>query len=70
MIGLDVKVVCTQPAEIATEHLSNSMRVFQSLLAVSRSLGREAVGELVAARDHAELDWLIVSHLTGGEQPA
>ncbi len=67
MIGLDVKAVRTQPAEIAAKRLSNSMRVFLRLLALSRSLDREAVGELIAARDYDELDWLIVSHLTGGE---
>ena len=67
MIGLDVRAVRTQPAEIATEHLSNSMRVFFRLLALTRSLDWEAVGELIAARDYDEPDWLIVSHLAGGE---
>ncbi len=67
MIGLDVKAVGTQPAEIATQHLSNSMRVFLCLPALSRSLDREGVSELIAARDCDELDWLIVSHLMGGE---
>ena len=67
MIDLDVKAVRTRPTEIATKRLSNSMRVFLRLLALCRSLDREAVGELVAARDYDELDWLIVSHLTGGE---
>ena len=67
MIGLDVKAARIQPAEIATKHLRNSMRVFFRPLALSRWLDREAVGELIAARDYAELDWLIVSHLTGGE---
>jgi hypothetical protein len=67
MIGLDGKAARTQPAEIATKHLSNSMPVFLRLLALSRPLDREAVGELIAACDYDELDWLIVSHLTGGE---
>ncbi len=51
MIGLDVKAVGTQPAKIATQHLSNSMRMFLRLLALSRWLDREAVGEPIAARD-------------------
>jgi len=51
MIGLDVKAVGTQPAKIATQHLSNSMRMFLRPLALSRWLDREAVGELIAARD-------------------
>ena len=67
MIGLDVKAVRTQPAEIGTKYLSNSMPVFLRLLALSRSLNREVVDELIAARDYDQLDWLIVSHLTGGE---
>jgi hypothetical protein len=45
MIGLDVKAVRIQPAEIATQHLSHSMRVFLRLLALSRSSNREPVGE-------------------------
>ena len=67
MIGLDVKTVRTQPAAIATKHVSSSKRVFLRLLALHRSLDREAVGELVAARDYDELYWLIVGHLAGGE---
>ena len=51
MIDLDVKAVRTQPAEMATKRLSNSMRVFLRLLALCRSLDREAVGEPIAARD-------------------
>ena len=67
MIGLDVKAARAQPAEIATKHLSNSMRVFLRLLALSRPLDQEAVGELIAARDYDDLDWPTVSHLAGGE---
>ena len=36
MIDLDVKAVRTQPAEMATKRLSNSMRVFLRLLALCR----------------------------------
>ena len=39
--------------------------MFLRLVALSRSLDREAVDELVAARDYEELDWLILSHLMG-----
>ncbi len=45
MIGLDVKAVRIQPVEIATQHLSHSMRVFLRLLALSRSSNREPVGQ-------------------------
>jgi xylose isomerase len=65
MVGLDVKAIRTQPAEIATKHLRNSMQVFLRLVELSRSLDRQAVDELIAARDYEELDWLILGHLMG-----
>lgn len=65
MVGLDVKAVRTQPAEIATKHLRNSLQMFLRLVEVVRSLDREAIDELRAARDYEELDWLILSHLMG-----
>jgi xylose isomerase len=65
MVGLDVKAIRTQPVEIATKHLRNSMQLFLKLLELARTLDREAVNALIAARDYEELDWLILSHLTG-----
>ncbi len=65
MVGMDVKAIRTQPAELATKHLSNSLRMFLRLVGLSRSLDREALGQLIAARDYEELDWLILSHLMG-----
>ncbi len=65
MIGLDVKAMRTQPAELATKHLSNSLQMFLRLLEVSRSLDNAQVDALIAARDYEELDWLILSHLMG-----
>jgi xylose isomerase len=65
VVGLDVKAVRTQPAELATRHLSNSLRIFLRLVELSRSLDRRAVQALIAARDYEELDWLILSHLMG-----
>ncbi len=65
MVGLDVKAIRTQPADLATRHLRNSMRVFLRLVELSRSLDRQAVDELIAARDYEELDWLILDHLMG-----
>ena len=63
MVGLDVKAIRTQPAGLATKHLSNSMRVFLRLVELSRALDRDAVNELIEARDYEELDWLILRHL-------
>lgn len=65
MVGLDVKALRTQPAEMATKHLRNSMRIFLQLVALSRSLDRQTVKDLIAARDYEELDWLILTHLMG-----
>ena len=65
MVGLDVKAVRTQPAEIATKHLRNSLRMFLRLVELARSLDRQAVQTLIQARDYEELDWLILSHLVG-----
>jgi xylose isomerase len=63
MVGLDVKAIRTQPADLATKHLRNSMQVFLRLVELSRSLDRGAVDELIQARDYEELDWLILGHL-------
>jgi len=43
MVGLDVKAVRTQPAELATKHLSNSLKTFLALVEVVRSIDREEV---------------------------
>lgn len=63
VVGLDVKAIRTQPAEIATKHLRNSIQFFLKMVALSRSLPRTRVDELIAARDYEELDWLILTHL-------
>src|SRR5512137_693126 len=55
VVGLDVKALRTQPAELATKHLRNSLRMFLRLVELSRSLDRQAVGQLIAARDYEEL---------------
>jgi xylose isomerase len=63
MVGLDVKALRTQPASLATKHLRNSLAMFLRLVALSRSLDRARVQQLVAARDYEELDWMILDHL-------
>lgn len=65
IVGLDVKALRTQPAGLATRHLSNSLQMFLRLVELARSLDRQAVAGLVAARDYEALDWLILSHLMG-----
>ncbi len=62
-VGLDVKAIRTQPAELATKHLRNSLRTFLMLVEIVRALDRDLIDELIAARDYEELDWLILSSL-------
>ena len=64
MVGLDVKALRTQPAHLATKHLSNSLKAFLRLVKLVRSLDRKAVAKRIAARDYDGLDWLIFDHLT------
>ncbi len=66
MVGLDVKALRTQPPELATKHLSNSLRTFLRLVEIVRSVDNQKVEELRAARDYEELDWLILDALMGG----
>jgi xylose isomerase len=65
MVGLDVKAVRTQPPQLATKHLRNSLHLFLRLVELVRSLDQGQVSELVVARDYEELDWLILTHLMG-----
>lgn len=65
IVGLDVKAIRTQKPEIATKHLSNSLKTFLRLVEVVRSLDRSKMDELIAARDYEELDLLILDALMG-----
>jgi len=65
IVGLDVKAIRTQPFELATRHLRNSLQMFLRLVELVRSLDHQAVADLIARRDYEELDWLILNHLTG-----
>ena len=66
MVGLDVKAMRTQPAEIATKHLRNSLHLFLRLVELARTLDRQEMDALIAARDYEELDWFILNHLLKG----
>ena len=65
-VGLDVKVMRTQPREISTKHLLNSRKTFLRLLEKVRTLDRAVERELIEARDYEELDLYILDHLLGG----
>jgi xylose isomerase len=55
----------TQPAEIATKHLRNSLLVFLRLVEIVRSIDGERIQDLINIRDYEELDWLLLSSLMG-----
>ena len=65
MIGMDVKAIRTQPIELATKHLRNSLHVFLRLVEIVRSLDQAKIKELILARDYEELDWFILNNLMG-----
>ena len=65
-VGLDVKAIRTQPADMATKHLRNSLRTFLKLVEIVRCLDRDQIDRLIAERDYEELDWLILNSLLSG----
>ena len=65
IVGLDVKALRTQPLEIATKHLRNSMLAFIKMVGIVRNLDRDKYNELIAGRDYEELDWFIMESLLG-----
>ena len=64
-VGLDVKTMRTQPAALATRHLSNSREVFRQLLKVSRSISPQVMQKMIMARDYEKLDLYIIKALMG-----
>ncbi len=62
-VGLDVKAMRTQKASVATKHLSNSRKIFQMLLKISRSLDQKKMNTLISQRDYEALDMYIVTRL-------
>ena len=64
-VGLDVKVMRTQPREISTQHLLSSRRTFLNLLEKVRTFDRKVEQEFIKARDYEGLDFYILEHLLG-----
>ncbi|MDX1991662.1 MAG: TIM barrel protein [bacterium] len=65
MVGMDVKAVRTQKADVAEKHLANSLEVFLWLVEKARSLDRATMQQCIDARDYEALDHLILGHLLG-----
>lgn len=64
-VGLDVKVMRTQPRAISTEHLLNSRKTFLHLLEKVRTLDSAVEQQFIDARDYEGLDFYILEHLMG-----
>ncbi len=64
-VGLDVKAMRTQKADVASKHLSNSRAVFLRLVDKVRSFPQAEADKLIAARDYEELELLVLNHLLG-----
>ena len=64
-IGLDVKVMRTQPRDISTKHLLSSRRTFLNLLEKVRTFNKKVEQEFIASRDYEGLDFYILEHLLG-----
>lgn len=65
VVGLDVKAMRTTRQADETAHLANSLRMFQHLLALVRSVDAKKVEELRQARDYEALEMYVLAHLLG-----
>ncbi len=64
-IGLDVKAMRTQKAEVATKHLTNSRRIFLALVEKVRTFDKTLERQCIESRDYEALDLAIQEHLMG-----
>ncbi|NLF70870.1 MAG: TIM barrel protein [Candidatus Anammoximicrobium sp.] len=64
-VGLDVKAMRTQKADVAHKHLANSRAVFLRLLEKVRTFPNEIAQDCIAARDYEALEMLVLEHLMG-----
>ena len=64
-VGLDVKAMRTQKAEVAEKHLSNSRTIFLRLLEKVRTFPKDVEKECIANRDYEALELAVIEHLLG-----
>jgi xylose isomerase len=64
-VGLDVKAMRTQQADMAHKHLANSRAVFLRLVDKVRSFPKDVETQCIAARDYEALELAILEHLLG-----
>ncbi|MDD4789590.1 MAG: hypothetical protein PHO07_20670, partial [Pirellulales bacterium] len=65
-IGLDVKAMRSQKADVAHKHLSNSRTVFLRLVEKVRTFPKEVEAQCIAERDYEALELAVLEHLLGG----
>jgi xylose isomerase len=64
-VGLDVKAMRTQKADVATKHLSNSRAIFLALVEKVRTFDTKREQDLIADRNYEGLELLVMQHLMG-----
>jgi xylose isomerase len=64
-IGLDVKAMRTQKADVATKHLSNSRKIFLALVEKVRSFDKNIEKQFTDVRDYEGLEMAHMAHLMG-----
>ena len=64
-VGLDVKAMRTQKADVAEKHLSNSRTLFLRLLEKVRTFPKDVEQQCVEQRDYEALELAVLEHLLG-----
>ena len=64
-VGLDVKAMRTQKAEVAEKHLANSKAIFLRLVEKVRTFPKEVERQCIENRDYEELELAVLNHLLG-----
>ncbi len=64
-VGLDVKAMRTQKAEVAEKHLANSKAIFLRLVEKVRTFPQDVQRQCIENRDYEELEMAVLNHLMG-----
>ncbi len=64
-VGLDVKAMRTQKAEVAEKHLANSKAIFLRLVEKVRTFPKDVERQCIESRDYEALEMAVLNHLMG-----
>lgn len=64
-VGLDIKVMRTQPREMSMKHLSDSKRIFEMLVEKVHQVDKNVMDDLRRRQDYEEMDMYITALLMG-----